>query len=89
LNHYLNILLFQGPDSNEDNECNSSSATKSATQQDENGFSNLKSRSPFLAEQREILEKIFQESKYISSCKRKQLASELKLTERQIKVEKY
>ncbi|CAB4018055.1 homeobox MOX-1 [Paramuricea clavata] len=71
--------------SKQDNECSSSSTTESSAEQDEASFSNLKSRSPFLAEQREILEKIFQESKYITSCKRKKLASELKLTERQIK----
>jgi hypothetical protein len=72
--------------SKQDNRCSSSSTTESSAEQDEVSFSNLKSRSPFLAEQREILEKIFQESKYITSCKRKKLASELKLTERQIKV---
>ena len=65
-------------------ECNASSIT--ARENEDDRFSTLKSRSPFLAEQREVLEKIFQESKYISSSKRKQLASELKLTERQIKV---
>ena len=75
---------LKGANAKEDSKCNSTE-TKTSSQQDENGYSNLKSRSPFLAEQREILEKIFQESKYISSCKRKQLASELKLSERQIK----
>lgn len=48
-------------------------------------LTHLKSRSPFLAEQRDALEKTFQQTKYISSCKRKELATDLKLTERQIK----
>lgn len=59
---------------------------KTFTPVDCDKFSNLKSRSPFLAEQREMLEKIFSETKYISSNKRKQIAKDLKLTERQIKV---
>lgn len=45
----------------------------------------LKSRSPFLAEQRQALEETFQQTKYISSSKRKELSMNLKLTERQIK----
>lgn len=82
---YLKGCLNAAPSNHSQTSSSASKLPSSPVAFDKDFLAHLKSRSPFLAEQRDALERIFQQTKYISSCKRKELAAHLKLTERQIK----